>query len=114
RPVIESVLFAVALAVGLTPELLPAIITLNLSRGARDLAQRGVLVRRLPAIQNLGSMTILCTDKTGTLTEGQLRVERAVGPDGIDSQDVLALARLNSRLQAGFTNPLDNALRAGE
>ena len=82
RPIGESLLFAIALAVGLTPELLPAIVTINLSRGARALARDGVLVKRLPAIQNLGSMTILCTDKTGTLTEGRLTFKRAVTADG--------------------------------
>ena len=112
RPVIESLLFAVALAVGLTPELLPAIVTYNLSRGARHLAAIGVLVKRLPAIQNMGSMTILCTDKTGTLTEGRLRVERVVAADGSPSPDGLRLACLNSGTQAGFRNPLDDALIA--
>ena len=70
RGLYEALLFSIALAVGLTPEMLPAIVTLNLTRGARALAAHGVLVKRLPAIQNLGSMTVLCTDKTGTLTEG--------------------------------------------
>ena len=79
RPSLDSFLFALALAVGLTPELLPAIVTVNLSRGARALASHGVLVRRLPAIQNLGSMTVLCTDKTGTLTEGRLTLVRSIG-----------------------------------
>ena len=72
RPVIESLLFAVALAVGLSPELLPAIISVTLSAGARAMSKRGVIVRRLDAIENLGSMDILCTDKTGTLTEGAI------------------------------------------
>ena len=72
RPVIESLLFAVALAVGLSPELLPAIISVTLSAGARAMSKRGVIVRRLDAIENLGSMDILCTDKTGTLTEGTI------------------------------------------
>ena len=72
RPVIESLLFAVALAVGLSPELLPAIISVTLSAGARAMSKRGVIVRRLDAIENLGSMNILCTDKTGTLTEGTI------------------------------------------
>jgi P-type Mg2+ transporter len=112
RPLVESLLFAIALAVGLTPELLPAIVTINLSRGARALARNGVLVKRLPAIQNLGSMTILCTDKTGTLTEGRLSFERAVRADGDDAPDALALAWLNSHFQTGFTNPLDVALLA--
>lgn len=110
RPLIESLLFAIALAVGLTPELLPAIVTINLSRGAKALARSGVLVKRLAAIQNLGSVTILCTDKTGTLTEGRLTFERAVGADGGDAPRALALAWLNSHFQAGFTNPLDLAV----
>jgi P-type Mg2+ transporter len=112
RPLVESLLFAIALAVGLTPELLPAIVTINLSRGARALAQRGVLVKRLPAIQNLGSMTILCTDKTGTLTEGRLTFERAVQADGAEAPGAVVLAWLNSHFQTGFTNPLDMALLA--
>ncbi len=112
RPLVESLLFAIALAVGLTPELLPAIVTVNLSRGARALARRGVLVKRLPAIQNLGSMTILCTDKTGTLTEGRLTFERAIRPDGDEAPEALALAWLNSHFETGFTNPLDMAIEA--
>jgi Mg2+-importing ATPase len=112
KPFVESLLFAIALAVGLTPELLPAIVTVNLSRGARALAHDGVLVKRLPAIQNLGSMTILCTDKTGTLTEGRLTLERASGPDGRDAPGALALAWLNSHFETGFTNPLDIAVLA--
>jgi Mg2+-importing ATPase len=112
RPLIESLLFAIALAVGLTPELLPAIVTVNLSRGARVLAARGVLVRRLPAVQDMGAMTVLCTDKTGTLTEGRLTFERAQRADGEDAPEALALAFLNSHFQAGFTNPLDIAILA--
>ena len=114
RPLVDSLLFAIALAVGLTPELLPAIVTVNLSRGARILANQGVLVKRLPAIQNLGSMTLLCTDKTGTLTEGRLSFERAQRSDGQDAPDVLGLAFLNSHFQTGFTNPLDVAILAAE
>ena len=79
RPVIESLLFAVALAVGLSPELLPAIISVTLSAGARAMSKRGVIVRRLDAIENLGSMDILCTDKTGTLTKGINRAQRRSG-----------------------------------
>ena len=93
RPLVESLLFAIALAVGLTPELLPAIVTVNLSRGARVLARQGVLVKRLPAIQNLGSMTVLCTDKTGTLTEGRLTFERR-DPGGRERRTGRARARL--------------------
>ena len=80
RPVIESLLFAVALAVGLSPELLPAIISMTLSTGARAMSKRGVIVRRLDAIENLGSMDILCTDKTGTLTEGAIVLSDVLDP----------------------------------
>ncbi len=116
RPLFDALLFAIALAVGLTPELLPAIVTLNLTRGARALAAHGVLVKRLPAIQNLGSVTILCTDKTGTLTEGKLALVRAVGIDKDDATEAgtaLRLAFLNSHFQASFANPLDAAIVAG-
>lgn len=112
RSLVDSLLFAIALAVGLTPELLPAIVTVNLSRGARALARHGVLVKRLPAIQNLGSMTILCTDKTGTLTEGHLTFRRAIRADGQDSTDLLTLASVNAHFESGFTNPLDLAILA--
>jgi Mg2+-importing ATPase len=116
RPVLESLLFAIALAVGLTPELLPAIVTLNLTQGAHVLAAHGVLVKRLPAIQNLGSVTVLATDKTGTLTEGHLEFVRAVGIDDDDQDEAaetLEYAFLNSHFQTGFTNPLDAALLSG-
>ncbi|HEY6057193.1 MAG TPA: HAD-IC family P-type ATPase, partial [Candidatus Limnocylindrales bacterium] len=116
RPLLDSLLFAIALAVGLTPELLPAIVTLNLTRGARALAHEGVLVKQLAAIQNLGSITVLCTDKTGTLTEGRLGFVRSVGIDRDDLAEAARaaeLAWLNSHLQSGFTNPLDAAVLAG-
>ena len=116
RPLLDALLFAIALAVGLTPELLPAIVTLNLTRGARALAAEGVLVKRLPAIQNMGSVTVLCTDKTGTLTEGKLGFVRSTGIDADDAGEAtsaLELAYLNSHFQAGFTNPLDTAILAG-
>ena len=116
RPLLDSLLFAIALAVGLTPELLPAIVTLNLTRGSRALSAEGVLVKRLPAIQNLGSVTVLCTDKTGTLTEGRLAVVRAAGIDRDDAAEAthaLGLAWLNSHFQAAFANPLDTAILAG-
>ncbi|MGZ6270321.1 MAG: cation-translocating P-type ATPase, partial [Candidatus Limnocylindrales bacterium] len=116
RPLLESLLFAIALAVGLTPELLPAIVTLNLTQGARALARHGVLVKQLPAIQNLGSVSVLCTDKTGTLTEGHLEFIRSVGIDRDDAAEAARaaeLAYLNSHFQAGFTNPLDAAILAG-
>jgi P-type Mg2+ transporter len=110
RPPVETLLFAVALAVGLSPELLPAILSMNLARGAQMMARRGVLVRRLNAIENLGSMDVLCTDKTGTLTEGVIRVEGAYGPDGTPSADVLERAAWNAALETGLSNPLDDAI----
>ena len=112
RPAIETLLFAVALAVGLSPELLPAIISVNLARGAQLMAKRGVLVRRLEAIENLGSMDVLCTDKTGTLTEGVVRLEGAYDPAGNASPEVLALGIANARLATGIASPLDDAIIA--
>ncbi|MBL8626217.1 MAG: HAD-IC family P-type ATPase [Myxococcales bacterium] len=113
RPPITTLLFAIALAVGLSPELLPAIVSVNLARGAQLMAKRGVLVRRLEAIENLGSMDVLCTDKTGTLTAGDVALAGAFGPDGAPAPAVGALAYTNAALQAGFTNPLDAAILAG-
>jgi Mg2+-importing ATPase len=112
RPLLESLLFAMALAVGLSPELLPAIVSVTLSRGAREMARRGVIVARLEAIEDLGSMDVLCTDKTGTLTVGVLELEGAVGPDGQPDAAVLRLAALNARLETGIENPLDAAIVA--
>jgi P-type Mg2+ transporter len=115
RPIIESLLFAVALAVGMTPELLPAIVSVTLSAGARAMAKQGVIVRRLEALENLGSMDVLCTDKTGTLTEGNVTLAAATGIDGKDSPGVLRLAYLNSTFETGIDNPLDQAIvAAGE
>lgn len=112
RPWVESMLFAVALAVGLSPELLPAIISVTLSAGARRMARQGVIVRHLEAIENLGSMDFLCTDKTGTLTEGVMTLEAAAAPDGAASPEVLRLAYLNAAFETGIDNPLDAALVA--
>lgn len=115
RPLLDSLLFAAALAVGLTPELLPAVVTVTLARGARRLADAGVLVKRLVAIENLGAMDVLCTDKTGTLTEGDIRLERAVDALGGRSDETLKWAALNAGLQMGLPNPLDTAIiAAGE
>jgi Mg2+-importing ATPase len=110
RPTVESLLFAVALAVGLSPELLPAILTVTLAHGARHMAMRGVIVRRLNAIESLGSMDVLCADKTGTLTEGVMRLERAVDADGQDAEPVLRAAVLNAHFQTGLASPLDEAI----
>jgi Mg2+-importing ATPase len=115
RPAMESLLFAVALAVGLTPELLPAIVTVTLARGAHDMAEQGVVVRRLEAIENLGTMDVLCTDKTGTLTQGTVALEAATDERGESSQEVLRLGYLNAAFETGIDNPLDAALvAAGE
>ena len=110
RPVIESLLFAVALAVGLSPELLPAIISITLSTGARAMSRRGVIVRRLEAIENLGSIDILCTDKTGTLTEGAIVLNDSLDPANQSSEQVRRLAFLNAVFETGIANPLDEAI----
>jgi Mg2+-importing ATPase len=112
RPMVESLLFAVALAVGLSPELLPAIISVTLAAGARAMARQGVIIRRLDAIENLGSMDILCTDKTGTLTEGVIALHDATDADGRSSTQVRHLAFLNAAFETGIENPLDAALVA--
>jgi len=113
KPPIASLLFALALAVGLTPELLPAIISITLSHGAKRMATMGVIVRRLNAIENLGSMDVLCTDKTGTLTAGVVELDGALDPGGQPSAQVMRLAAINARLQTGLANPLDEAVSAG-
>ena len=110
RPFVDTLLFSIALAVGLSPELLPAIIGVNLSRAAQTLAKEGVLVRRLDALENLGSMNVLCTDKTGTLTEGVVRADGAYDASGAPDPSVMELAVLNAALQTGLPNPLDAAL----
>ena len=110
RPLLESFLFAVALAVGLTPELLPMVVSVTLSRGAMRMAQQAIVVKRPSAIQDLGSMDVLCTDKTGTLTEAHIRMERHVNPLGQDSERSLQLAWLNSHFESGLRSPLDEAI----
>ena len=91
KPVLDSFLFALALAVGLTPQLLPAIITINLSHGARRMAQEKVIVKRLAAIENFGSMNVLCSDKTGTITEGKIGIRAAVDAAGKSQRKDVAL-----------------------
>ena len=115
RPLVESLLFSVALAVGLSPELLPAIVSVTLSAGARAMSKQGVIVRRLDAIENLGSMSVLCTDKTGTLTEGTIVLADATDPSGRSSAAVRQLAFLNASFETGIDNPIDAAIiSAGE
>ncbi|KVS17738.1 magnesium-translocating P-type ATPase [Burkholderia vietnamiensis] len=110
RPFLESFLFAIALAVGLTPELLPMVVTVTLSRGALRMARQHVIVKQLAAIHNLGSMDVLCTDKTGTLTEARIHLERHLDVQGRDSAQVLQLAYLNSYFETGLKSPLDAAI----
>jgi Mg2+-importing ATPase len=112
RPVMESFLFALALAVGLTPQLLPAIISINLAHGARRMADQKVIVKRLSSIENFGSMNILCSDKTGTLTEGVVRLRSCIDTGGRDSDRVFLYTYLNARYQSGFKNPIDEAIVA--
>lgn len=112
RPALESLLFAVALAVGLTPEFLPMITSVTLSRGAMAMARKHVVVKHLPAIQNLGSIDVLCSDKTGTLTAGVMSLVLSAAPDGSPSNAPLDLAAINSSLQAGIRSPLDTAILA--
>ena len=110
KPPIDSLLFAISLAVGMTPELLPAIISVTLAKGAQQMAAHGVLVRRLNAIENFGSMDILCTDKTGTLTEGVVRLDCALDLNGQSSTIVMRLAYLNACFQSGLPSLLDEAI----
>ena len=111
RPFLESLLFSLALAVGLTPQLLPAIISINLSRGAKRMAQAKVIVKRLASIENFGSMNVICSDKTGTLTEGTVRLQSALDLAGAPSDKVLLHAYINAFYETGFANPIDDAIR---
>ena len=110
RPVLEAFLFSLALAVGLTPQLLPAIISINLAHGAKKMAEKKVIVKRLASIENFGSMNIICSDKTGTLTEGTVKVESAVDVNGDASDKAFLFAYLNASYETGFTNPIDKAI----
>ena len=110
RPLLESFLFSVALAVGMTPEMMPMIITVTLARGARRMTGKKVLVKQLAAIEDFGSIEILCSDKTGTLTEGEIVLDRHVDVQGADDESVLQLIYLNSHFEAGIKSPLDDAI----
>ena len=112
RPVLESLMFALALAVGLTPELLPMIVTVTLARSALELSKRKVIVKRLSAIHDLGAMNMLCTDKTGTLTEAKIKLARTIDGRGAESASVYAYAYVNSRFETGMKSPLDEAILA--
>lgn len=110
RPVLESFLFSVALAVGMTPEMMPMIITVTLAQGAKRMTKKKVLVKQLAAIEDFGSIDILCTDKTGTLTEGEIVLDRHMDFQGTDNENVLRLIYLNSHFEAGIKSPLDDAI----
>jgi len=110
RPVLESFLFSLALAVGLTPQLLPAIISINLAHGAKRMAAKKVIVKRLASIENFGSMNVICSDKTGTLTEGTVQVKSALDIGGEESEKVFLFSYLNAFYETGFTNPIDEAI----
>ena len=112
RPILESFLFSLALAVGLTPQLLPAIITINLAHGAKDMAREKVIVKRLASIENFGSMNVLCSDKTGTLTEGVVHLHSALNVDGDSSEKALLYSYINAFYETGFVNPIDEGIRA--
>ncbi|MBL6751259.1 MAG: magnesium-translocating P-type ATPase [Nevskia sp.] len=107
---LEALLFATAVAVGLTPEMLPMLVTVNLSKGALAMSRKKVIVKRLNAIQNFGAMDVLCTDKTGTLTQDRIILEKYVGLDGQESDRILDYAYLNSYYQSGLKNLLDVAV----
>ena len=111
RPVLDSFLFSLALAVGLTPQLLPAIISINLSHGAKRMAEKKVIVKRLSSIENFGCMNVICSDKTGTLTEGTVQLQSALDVNGEASEKVLLHAYINAFYETGFTNPIDEAIR---
>lgn len=106
----EALLFATAVAVGITPEMLPMIVSVNLAKGAVAMAKLRVIVKQLSAIQNLGAMDVLCTDKTGTLTQGRIILMHHVLPNGDESEDVLKLGYLNSYFESGLANIMDTAV----
>lgn len=111
KPVLESFMFSLALAVGLTPQLLPAIISVNLAGGAMRMAKAKVIVKRLAAIESFGSMNVLCSDKTGTITEGVVELEAAIDIEGQPNDEVMLYAYLNSKMESGFVNPIDESIR---
>src|SRR5271157_808000 len=108
--VLQSLIFSVALAVGMTPELLPMILSLNLSKGALAMSEKGAIVKHPESIQNFGSMDVLCTDKTGTLTENQIALVRHLDTEGNDSETVLTYSYINSVFGTGLRSPLDDAV----
>ena len=110
KPFLESFMFALALSVGLTPQMLPAIISVNLSQGAKRMSEQGVIVKKLNAIENFGSMTVMCSDKTGTITQGKVKLDSALDCNGEKSDNIGKLAAINSYFQEGYSNPIDQAI----
>ncbi|MFA6325489.1 MAG: HAD-IC family P-type ATPase, partial [Candidatus Paceibacterota bacterium] len=108
--VLQSLIFALAIAVGVTPELLPMIIALNVSRASLKMEHHGVIVKKISAVENFGSMDVLCTDKTGTLTEDKITLVKYLDLDGKDSEEVLKFAYINSTSHSGTKSPLDKAI----
>lgn len=113
KPFLESFMFALALSVGLTPQMLPAIISVNLSQGAKRMSEQGVIVKKLNAIENFGSMTIMCSDKTGTITKGKVKLDSAIDYVGEKSDNLKTLSMINSYFQEGYKNPIDEAILEG-
>lgn len=107
---LESFMFALALSVGLTPQMLPAIISVNLSQGAKRMSEQGVIVKKLNSIENFGSMTVMCSDKTGTITKGQVKLDSTLDFNGNESESLKMFARINSYFQEGYANPIDQAI----
>lgn len=110
HPLIDAFLFSLAIAIGLTPELLPVIVSINLAKGAARMAKKSVIVKSLPSIQILGSMDVLCTDKTGTLTQDHIRLEQYMNVDGDEDPIVLDSAIVHSHAQTGINNPIEHAI----
>jgi Mg2+-importing ATPase len=111
KQALDSVLFALALSVGLAPEMLPAIVTITLSAGAKRLAEKSVIVKKLSAIQNLGAIDVLCCDKTGTLTEGEVKIHSCISADGQPNDIISLYAYLNAFFETGYPNPMDEAIK---
>lgn len=107
---LESFMFALALSVGLTPQMLPAIISVNLSKGAKRMSEQGVIVKKLNSIENFGSMTIMCSDKTGTITKGKVKLDLTLNFNGEKSETLNKFAAINSFFQEGYSNPIDEAI----
>jgi len=111
KPVFDSILFSLAIAVGMAPELLPAIMTLSMTAGAKRMLKKKVIVKKLSSIFNFGEINVLCTDKTGTITEGSVHVKEIVNSEGVADENLKTLASLNAALQNGFSNPIDDAIK---